>query len=114
MMRQSFYRVLILVIAAWAALSIPTLLLPTLMALRSGQPFHAQAILLPMGFALLPISIIGLWNLRLWGFICLVLGFILTIATYPPGIFLHAVCIGITVLRYCFAHREAGTAPPYA
>jgi len=68
-------------------------------ALQSGEPLHAPNVLLPIGFALLPISVIGLWNLRLWGFISLVLGFILVIATYPPGIILHAVCIGLTILR---------------
>ena len=107
MIRQSFYRVLILIIAAWAALSIPTVLLPTLTALRSGEPLHSPNVLLPIGFALLPISVIGLWNLRLWGFISLVLGFILVIATYSPGIILHAVCIGLTILRYYFARRES-------
>jgi len=107
-MRQGFYRFLFSIFAAWAALSVPTMLMPGAMALRSAEPLHAQYFLLPIGFALLPVSLIGLWNLRLWGFIALVAGFILVMATYPGTIFLHALCIVLTIIRFCSAKRQAG------
>jgi hypothetical protein len=113
-MRQGMYRVLMSIFAAWAALSIPTVLVPTVVALQSGEPLDATDILLAIGFALLPISVAGLWDMHLWGFVSLTLGFFLVVATYPPGILLHAICFGLTVLRYFFAQHEASTGDPCA
>ena len=114
MMRQSFYRLLISIFAIWAALSIPTLLAPTLFALHSNEPLHNPGILLLIGFALLPVSVVGLWNLQLWGFISLMLASILVIATYPEQVTLHAFCIGLTIFRYCLAHRDDDAEHPIA
>lgn len=104
-MRQSTYRVLIATFGVWYALSLPAVLLP--LFLPTGKPLDAPAILLPIGIALLPISAIGLWHLRLWGFISLVVGFILVMAIYPRGSSFHGICIALTILRYGYARREA-------
>jgi len=113
-MRQSFYRVMISIFAAWDALTIFSLMGHARVTATSLKFFDAQVILTLIGLALLPISVVGLWHLRLWGFLCLVLGFILVMFSCPGAIFFHAFCIVLTILRYCFANREAKTAHKYA
>jgi len=105
-MRQKNYRRLISIFAVWAALCVHTVSLPLLGALQSGGPLSFKYFALPIGFALLPISTFGLWNLRRWGFIALGLASILVLVSYPSGIHLHAICIVLTFFRYNSARSE--------
>jgi len=84
--------------AIWALLFLPSLLALVIPAIQSGKLL--SAIVLWAGVALVPVSAIGLWHFRRWGFICLVVGFIFVIATEPQSIFLHAACILATLVRY--------------
>ena len=98
-MRLRTYRRLILIFAVWVTLSIPTTLLP-FMSVEESLTWDSKMFALPIGFALLPISAFGLWNLRLWGFTLLVVGFVIIAAVYPDGIHPHAICIVLTILQY--------------
>jgi|GEM_PF-3375791 len=106
-MQRSVYHWLLGLLAGWALLSLPSLVALVLPAIQSGKPL---TILFPVtGFALLPISVIGLWHLRLWGFICLVLGFLAVLLTHPHAVYLHVACIVVTLVRYRFPKHEENT-----
>ncbi len=107
-MSQRTYRISISIIAVWAALSIPTVLLPALLAMQAGEQASVMAWLLPLGFALLPVSVVGLWHLRPWGLIVLGVSFVVVVVAYSPGgCVLHAICVVLTISRYVQIQREA-------
>ena len=106
-MRHSFYRALIAILAGWVLLSIPSALAVAHAAIRAGDVRAHRILFGTIGLGLLPVSVVGLWHLRGWGFICIILGFILVAATIPSAIYLHATCIGITILRYCRPQSDA-------
>lgn len=111
-MRQRVYRWLIAILGAWGLLSLPSLLAMVPAAIQSGDinSDNVLNIIVPtLGFALLPIAVVGLWNFRLWGFICLFLGFLLVVATHANAVFLHATCIGVTLVRYFFQQQDLDT-----
>lgn len=103
-MRQRVYRWLIAIFGGWAFLSLPSLVALVPSAIHSGDLL--LSVLSLIGFALLPVSVIGLWHFRLWGFICLVLGFLIVLALHPHAVYLHAACIVVTLVRYYFPRHE--------
>ena len=104
-MRQHVYRWLIAILGVWGLLYLPSLLAPVFAVIQPSDVRGENwfALIVPaIGFALLPIAVVGLWRFRLWGFICLVLGLLLVVVAQPQSVFLHAACLAVTLVRYFF------------
>lgn len=103
------YRRLILICAVWAALSIPStvVILLTAMSAEGTPGWSFRVLALPIGLAFLPLSAFGLWNMRLWGFVVLVVGFVFIATVYPYTVHLHAICIALTIIQYFTTRNEA-------
>ena len=73
-----FYRVLVVLLAVWAALCFPSVLLPVLGPGRGGGGL-AFGVALAAGYALVPVAAFGLWGLCAWGLAVLLLATLLVL-----------------------------------
>jgi hypothetical protein len=108
-MQRKTFRFIIAICAAWAALSIPSLVAILLPAIQVGDVRTTEIIFSVVGFALLPIATVGLWHERLWGFICLLFGLLCVLLVHPTASYLHGVCFVVTLVRYFLPRDEACT-----
>jgi len=115
-MRLTFYRALLVLCALGAALVLPTLVLSIRkdLSLRNGLPrFDVAAFI---GFGMLPVAVVGLWNWRRSGFVTLMVGtfvvalttvFHLGFASALKWTTLHFICLCSTLFRYVRLRRSS-------
>lgn len=115
-MRQGFYRVVMVLLAVWAALCVPSVLFPVLRPGPGGGTLAFVA--LATGYALVPVAAFGLWGLRAWGLAVLLLAALLTLSGAAGGVGApaalpmaapHLLGLALTGLRL-LSRRAAGTA----
>ena len=61
---------------------------------------------LAVGLGLLPIAAAGLRKERLWGFIFLLVGLVVTLAIYPHAAYLHGICLVVTLVRFYLPAKQ--------
>jgi hypothetical protein len=108
-MRDTTYRVLIAIVAVYGTLGIPSLLHH---AKLPEEPWAINHFFAPISMALLPIAVLGLWGVRLWGVYCLLIGLILALISLPPLSVFHDLILLFTGLRYYFARDDMPKTQP--
>ena len=108
-MHRKTFRILIAGCAIWTALSLPSLVAVTHATIASGNEPAFELSVTTLGFAILPVAVIGLWYEQLWGLMCLLIGFVCVLVVLPIAAHLHVVCLVVTLVRYFCPRHEAST-----
>ncbi len=84
------------VLTVWLTLCIPTILVPL------SQGFKVVSVLVAVGFGMVPVAAVGLWNKKKWGIIVLMIATLLTfIVTIRLDMIMgHLVLLGLAAFYY--------------
>jgi hypothetical protein len=127
-MDERIYRILLVVMAALQLVILGTVTVPLLMGTSESEPSLVRIAIRVIGYLLVPVAILGLWNWQRWGQVMLGIALaIAVVADLPDGLFATfwrllplVIIIGLTVEQYLGrveAEEEAKAAehqkPPY-
>jgi hypothetical protein len=127
-MDERIYRILLVVMAALQLVILGTVTMPLLIGTSESEPSLVRIAIRVIGYLLVPVAILGLWNWQRWGQVMLGVAMaIAALADLPDGLFATfwrllplVIIIGLTVEQYlgrAEAEEEAKAAehqkPPY-
>jgi hypothetical protein len=127
-MDERIYRILLVVMAALQLVILGTVTVPLLRETSESEPSLVRIAIRVIGYLLVPVAILGLWNWQRWGQVMLGVAMaIAALADLPDGLFATfwrllplVIIIGLTVEQYlgrAEAEEEAKAAehqkPPY-
>lgn len=127
-MDERIYRILLVVMTALQLVILGTVSVPLLMGTSESEPSLVRIAIRVIGYLLVPVAIMGLWNWQRWGQVMLGIALaIAVVADLPDGLFATfwrllplVIIIGLTVEQYLGrieAEEEAKAAehqkPPY-
>lgn len=106
-MSVKFYRIALVIMTLWVLLCIPTILVPL------SQGFKIYNIMVAIGFGMVLISAVGLWNKKTWGLIILILATTLSFIASRriDMIMVHLILLGLSAIHYFMpkSNKSRGT-----